>query len=154
MFDVHSPADSRQNSEGETCPQCGTPAEKPAMQKTFGYLGSIFILAVCMVMFLFVFTLLHGNKFSPRISAKNISIEAVNASREFVTRKLRSPFSAQFPLPAQVKVSKGENNQYTVISYVDARNFNGRMVRKHYECVLRYEPGKDRWSLVKVTFEK
>jgi len=141
---------SQINSDTETCPQCGNPTKKPFLQKTIGCLGLIIIFMIIGVLF----SLLHGNELTSKSPDKDISLEAVKASQEYVTRKLRTPFTAKFPIPSQARVTKIENNQYTIASYVEAKNSYGILLRKNYECIVRYEPDKDRWYQVKITVEK
>jgi len=138
------------SSDVEKCPQCESPTRKPFLQKTMGCLGLVLIFMV----FIVLFSLLHGRELAPKSATKDLSIEAVNVSQEFITRKLRIPFTAKFPIPSQARVINGEKNQYKIISYVDAQNSYGKILRKNYECVVRYESEKDRWYLVKVTFGK
>jgi len=106
------------------------------------------------MVFIVLFSLLHGRELAPKSATKDLSIEAVNVSQEFITRKLRIPFTAKFPIPSQARVTKIENNQYTIASYVEAKNSYGILLRKNYECIVRYEPDKDRWYQVKITVEK
>ena len=142
------------NSESETCPQCGSPLRPHFIQKKYDYLRSVLIFAICMAIFLFVYSLIHGGKLTSKSAKLDISVEAVNACQEFVTRKLIIPFMAEFPEPSQARVTKSGNNQYMINSYVDAQNRDGDKIRKNYECIVKYEPEKDRWYLVKITLEK
>jgi len=141
---------SQISSDVEKCPQCESPTRKPFLQKTMGCLGLVLIFMV----FIVLFSLLHGRELAPKSATKDLSIEAVNVSQEFITRKLRIPFTAKFPIPSQARVTKIENNQYTIASYVEAKNSYGILLRKNYECIVRYEPDKDRWYQVKITVEK
>jgi hypothetical protein len=142
------------SSKAETCRQCGSPIRPLSIHKKYWFRGSIFLVALFIIMILVIFSLIHRKEITSKSSIKDISVEAVNASREFVARKLITPSTAKYPIPSQAKVTKSENNQYTVISYVDAQNSSGAMLRKNYECVVRYEPENDRWYLVKITIEK
>ena len=87
-------------------------------------------------------------------NTKNLSLEAVQTSQEFVLRKLITPSTAKFQTPSQARVTKTSDNQYVITSYVDAQDLSGASIRKNYECIFKYEPENSRWSLVEMNFEK
>ncbi|OPY90463.1 MAG: hypothetical protein A4E72_00629 [Syntrophus sp. PtaU1.Bin208] len=146
------------SNESGACPQCGNPVRPPSFREKYRYLVGIAILSICVLTFLIAYTLLYNvnlaSKSPKRDISEDTSIEAVKVSQKFIMRKLKAPWTAKFPLPSQTKVIKGEDNQYTVNSYVEAQDWNGIIQRKSYECVVRYEPEKGRWYLVKHTIEK
>jgi len=141
------------DSGSAACPQCGSPLG-PSSAGISRYLRGIALSAIGIVLFVIVFSVIHSGKFAATSSRRDRGTEAVQVSQQFIMRKLKAPWTAQFPSPAQTRVTEGENGQYTVTSYVGARNWEGAIQRKHYECVLRYESGKGRWHLVKLTLEK
>lgn len=144
----------KETDSGSTaCPQCGSPI-RPSSGGISRYLRGIAFSAIGIVLFVIVFSIIHSGKFAATSSKQDRETEAVQVSQQFIMRKLKAPWTAQFPSPAQTRVTKGENDQYTVNSYVEARTWEGAIQRKNYECVLRYEPEKGRWHLVKLTLEK
>lgn len=153
---VHcSQCGSRISGETKACPRCGAPAGTTIPQGRYELLRSMFILTACIVMFILAYSLIHGGKFKHASSRKkDLSSQALLASQEIVSRKLILPSTARFPEPSQARVTQEEQNQFTIRSYVDAQNRAGETLRKNYECVVRYEPEKARWRLVKVTLEK
>lgn len=87
-------------------------------------------------------------------SVQDKAIEAFFASQEFVKKQLKAPATTKFPDPSQARVLIGENSHYRVISYVDAQNSFGALIRSHYECLLRYDSGQDKWFPVSVEINK
>jgi hypothetical protein len=74
-------------------------------------------------------------------------------SEEFVKGRLETPETAEFPPWHSIDVTSTElgKNRYEVISYFDAENAHGDMVRTHYVAVLKYK-GNDRWTLESLEF--
>jgi hypothetical protein len=82
------------------------------------------------------------------------AIEAFIVSQEFVKARLKAPSTAKFPGPSQAQVLIGKDNQYRVISYVDSQNSFGAMLRGNYECLVKYDPAKDKWFPVTVDIDQ
>jgi hypothetical protein len=85
----------------ETCPQCGSPIRPPSIQRKYRFLGLIFLLVLFITMISDVFFLIHRKEITSKPEGKDISVEAVHASQEFVARKLITPSTAKFPIPLQ-----------------------------------------------------
>jgi hypothetical protein len=142
------------DSEIKKCPQCGASIRKTLLPRKYEVLKAVLIFFACIVAFFSVYTFIHGGKLKPAATQQDISQEAVSAAQEFVSRKLIVRSTARFPHSSQARVAWEADNQYTINSYVEAQNRAGEMLKKNYECVLRYEPEKKRWHLVRVTIEK
>jgi len=74
-------------------------------------------------------------------------VDAFYISQQFVTKKLKAPSTAKFPWRSESTVKDLGNNRYEVISYVDAQNSFGAMLRMHYKCTVEYVSG-DNWKLI------
>lgn len=67
-------------------------------------------------------------------------------AKEFVSSRLKSPATANFPwLDTGVYLGKC---QYQVASYVDAQNSFGATIRSHYVAKLKVDPQTNNWSVV------
>jgi hypothetical protein len=76
-------------------------------------------------------------------------IDAYVMAQQFVTRRLRSPSTADFPTYDESFVTSHANSEYTVRAYVDAQNAFGATIRTRFRCRLRYA-GDDSWQLVSI----
>jgi len=65
-------------------------------------------------------------------------------SKDFVTKRLKSPSTAEFPMLDFSAESLG-GGRYRVKSYVDAQNSFGAKMRTNYTCILRVSG--DSWTL-------
>lgn len=67
-------------------------------------------------------------------------------SQNFVKRQLRSPGGADFPtMPTAKSVRTGECS-FSVVSYVDAQNGFGAMIRSNYTATMTYHPDTKKWT--------
>jgi hypothetical protein len=70
---------------------------------------------------------------------------AYYACQEFVTKRLKSPSTAEFARYSDDQVRSWIDGTYTVTSYVDAQNGFGAMIRSTYTCkVIRSD---NAWKL-------
>ena len=67
-------------------------------------------------------------------------------SERFVKRALIAPSSAVFPRFSEVRQSYLGNCTWEVLSYVDAQNAFGAMVRSDYLITMEYNPDSKLWS--------
>ncbi len=79
------------------------------------------------------------------------SSTAVVMCEEFVTRRLRSPSTAEFPLLDSSFVTETQAD-FLVRSYVDSQNGFGAMVRTQFECRVRSKGNKE-WELVDLSLD-
>lgn len=74
--------------------------------------------------------------------------EAALACQDHVLERLKSPGSAQFQQPTDIKVNgKG---LFTVSASVDSQNGFGALLRTSYTCVIRHI-GDGRWSVERLS---
>lgn len=76
---------------------------------------------------------------------------ARSACQEFVKQSLRSPTSAEFPFVPDKEITRTAEDEFLIISYVDAQNAFGVMLRDHYRCHVKRNGNS--WSLLNLTFE-
>lgn len=62
---------------------------------------------------------------------------AAYACQTFVKERLKAPKTADFPWRYDVSRDSTDQNKYTIVSYVDAQNSFGALIRTHYSCVVR-----------------
>lgn len=94
------------------------------------------------------------------LDAEDLSVEAAIICQNFVTDKLRSPSTADFPLLDRTVIPKGRY-RYLVKSYVDAQNGFGADVRTGFLCDIQYPNETDTsekfnpeaWRLHNLTLE-
>ena len=73
--------------------------------------------------------------------------------QDFVKKRLKAPSTAKFPWNYRdddTKILK-EGTTYTVVSYVDAQNSFGAMLRKYYAGQIK-QVSADNWELVELGF--
>lgn len=76
--------------------------------------------------------------------------EAAVYCKMLVQDRLKSPKSADFPWVIQA--TAGPNDTYSVVSYVDAQNSFGAMIRTNYLCRVKYNGGGvDGWIVEEFT---
>jgi hypothetical protein len=72
--------------------------------------------------------------------------EASIMCQVFVERQLKAPKTADFPATSQDKVTH-TGSAWTIVSYVDAENSFGAMIRTDYDCTVEYI-GNEEWKLI------
>jgi len=71
-------------------------------------------------------------------------------SQSYVKSILKSPSTADFPFSDEAVVNKIGKDSFEVISYVDAQNSYGAMLRSNYVCQLRVWADGDSMQLINV----
>jgi len=73
---------------------------------------------------------------------------ALFAARDFVKERLKAPRTAKWPgwFDTDERVTHLGGGTYAILSYVDAENSFGAMLRMHYVCKVRYV-GIGEWRL-------
>lgn len=73
---------------------------------------------------------------------------AYDISKSFVTKSLKAPSTAKFPLfsDEDVIISSLSYGEYKISAWVDAQNSFGAMLRTPYKCSVQYV-GKNEWVL-------
>lgn len=100
----------------------------------------VILVGICLVFFLFSDN--DGGK--PK---EPDTIDAVYMCKQFVTDQLKSPSTADFQNMYDAKVEEVSSNVYQVVSYVDAQNSFGAMLRTTYFCKVEFV-GNDQWKLL------
>jgi len=73
-------------------------------------------------------------------------------AREEITRQLKSPTTAKFPYPHEAGVTMSEaNGVLLIISYVDAQNSFGAMIRSRWSARLRRSSDRKSWTVLEAT---
>lgn len=72
-------------------------------------------------------------------------IMAAVMSTHFVEAQLRSPSTAEFQAARNAKVMKMKPCEFRVLSYVDAQNGFGGIVRTNYSILMTYNPKTEGW---------
>ncbi len=90
-----------------------------------------------------------GQKNKPDVGS---DIDAVLVCQKWVKENLKAPSTAEFPQINKAKITKLADTTWRVVSYVDAQNSFGAMIRTYYDCETTYL-GKDKWQLLKLEFE-
>ncbi|MEN8145256.1 MAG: hypothetical protein ABFS14_09925 [Gemmatimonadota bacterium] len=79
---------------------------------------------------------------------EHTDVGAFVACQNFVERNLKAPSTAKFARMGQSQIATRPGyGQYRVVSYVDAQNSFGAMLRNEYTCDVSFVSG-DRWRLV------
>lgn len=94
---------------------------------------------------------LFGSSDSPRSGSSDHSVMAFVHCKDFVRARLRAPSTADFPFLDR-QVTSPAAGTFVVVSYVDAQNAFGAMIRNNYRCTVRYKGGEEAaqasWDLV------
>lgn len=80
----------------------------------------------------------------------NDPIAAYVACKEFVGNQLKAPTQAQWPTANDATMTSMGDGKWRVVSYVDAPNALGVMLRNNYTCELTLTPG--RWTGNRLVF--
>jgi hypothetical protein len=99
-----------------------------------------------------VFVLLAiGSTESSSSSVEHSETMAHIMCQDFVKNRLKAPRTAKFPRSSEARTTDLGNGRYRVISYVDAQNSFGALIRTRYACTVQYT-GNDRWRLEALDF--
>jgi len=80
-------------------------------------------------------------------------VSAYTMAQQFVKDRLKSPRSAKFPWSSdEYRVAHTGRGKYQVVSYVDAQNAFGAMIRSTYVVEMQYL-GNERWRATQVLIE-
>lgn len=75
----------------------------------------------------------------------------------YVTNSLKAPSTAKFGLITNNNITKLDNNDYRVSSYVDSQNGFGAMIRSNWEVLLNYKGGDAKnagnWEAKKIVID-
>jgi len=72
-------------------------------------------------------------------------------ARSFVEDRLRAPGTAKWPCCAKDFTTYLGNRRYEIVSYVDAQNGFGALIRTRFRCIVDNDFG-DQWGLESLTF--
>lgn len=85
---------------------------------------------------------------SSKPSKTDPKTEAWYVCKEFITRSLKAPKTAEFPRYQASNVSYMGSTEYNVSMYVDAENSFGALVRSYFIC--RVKKDGDQWRLIRL----
>lgn len=107
------------------------------------------------IVFVFFMVLAAGSSDdrTPEQKAAETCADKISAyvhSKYFVEKRLKSPASAKFPSMASegVVVNYEGECRHTILSYVDAQNSFGAMIRTKYLAEVQYQKEAQSWSLI------
>ncbi|MBV7482493.1 hypothetical protein [Bordetella sp. BOR01] len=75
-------------------------------------------------------------------------------SQKAVSRQLKAPGSAEFPLMPDAKVVRTDTCKFAVSAYVDAQNSFGAKVRSYYSADMEYSPDSRTWRATDVRIDR
>jgi len=115
------------------------PPVVPQAPKKKSHLALYLVLAIvgiCLIVF--IIGSIPGNLNNNDKSHLSTSAEIV--CQKFVTARLKAPSTAKFPSTTEQSVHTitGQTDAFRVISYVDAENSFGAMIRNYYTCDVQY----------------
>lgn len=143
------------SSRAPTCPRCG--AKDPTTNPVAVYgTGLAILVAILAWQFLPLVwrdsdapsTAATQAQISPEPPSEHSDSRALIEARDFVKARLKAPRTAKWPglFATDEKVTHLGDGTYAILSYVDAENTFGAMVRTHYVCKVRYV-GEGEWRL-------
>lgn len=71
------------------------------------------------------------------------------ACTDFIRQRLKAPKTAEFPSVTEATTMGVGSDKYHVVSYVDAQNSFGAMIRQSTDCTVQWLP-TGQWKLVSV----
>lgn len=99
---------------------------------------------------IFLLTLIGGSMSSS--DTLDLQIEVTMACENFVKERLKAPGSAKFAGLADQEVFRMPDGSYSVLSWVDAQNSYGALLRTKYGCSVRQSPN-GQWQLQELEME-
>jgi zinc-ribbon domain len=148
------------SDKATACPNCGVPIKKTVEKKKegVGCLSFIVVAAVLAVLLAFCGQQAEREDTPERRRAETCSTNGAFSawyySKEFATRELKAPKTAEFP-------SFGDNGvtstwagdcDFNVVPYVDAQNSFGAKIGNNYRARLRYLPEEKTWQLLSLVW--
>lgn len=91
-----------------------------------------------------------GGSSEPRPTEEADNSDAFHACEQFITNRLKSPKTAEFPWSGDAKIIRTGNN-FKVRSYVDSQNGFGALIRTYFVCTVECE-NSDMCRLIEVNF--
>ena len=95
--------------------------------------------------------------FSDGATNKPDAVVANIICQTYVTDRLTSPASADFPWTAQTSYTHKDDVTFTIRSYVDSQNGFGAILRTSFICKIQYIEGdmysSDSWEIINLDFE-
>lgn len=146
-------AEEIQDDETIVCKHCGRELPKPVsveqeeINKKANRAGCIAVLIIFAIIGIAVYGIAAASDYSD----KPDNISAFVMCQKFVRDSLKAPSTAKFA-DYNDKTISSNGNRFNVISYVDAQNSFGAMVRTSYICEVEYI-GDDKWQLVDLIFD-
>lgn len=136
------------SAKARTCPHCGAP------NKRRGYGGPIVVLAAIGGIAFCTLRPIDPAE-EARAESARMPTTACLIARDFVTRRLRAPSTAQFSAcygdDLRVVAVDGSRTRFRVSGYVDAQNGFSAMIRSSYVAVVEKMVGaKDEWRLIEL----
>lgn len=137
------------SSFAKSCPQCGAPNSRSQRDGLTGCFG-LFLLVLGCTSWAVIKTPSGGP--DDWLTEDN-STMAYLMMEDFVTERLKSPGSAEFPgiWETASHTTKLDNHQYRISSWVDSQNTFGANVRTRFSGVVE-QTAQDKWRLVSLDF--
>lgn len=85
-----------------------------------------------------------GSIARPRTPTAPGPVDAYVACKDFVSKNLKAPSEAKFPTMNEAKIANVSGTRWQVISYVDAPNSFGAMLRNQYICEVTI--ANEKWT--------
>lgn len=79
----------------------------------------------------------------------NDRADACVIAQRFVRLQLKAPSTARFPPCIDMSITRNYN-KWTVVSYVDAQNSFGAMLRNSFVAEVEYRPDLNEWRAIDV----
>ncbi len=112
--------------------------------------GCTFLFFFIALSLIAIFAVSHAIDNTPTVrtsSSASTSVDSYDAcayAQVFVKRQLKAPSTAKFPYCSTATIVH-DGNTWTVLSYVDAQNSFGAMLRSEFIAVIEYRPGTKEW---------
>lgn len=133
----------------KSCPYCAAKVMGRGLGPVAGWALTITIIAL----FVFAVTYLDpGHDQAEPPALPHSAVAAYTMCKSFVRDRLKAPRTAKFPWSASEATTDLGGGRYQVVSYVDAQNAFGAMLRTNYSCTVQWAGG-DRWQLEKLAME-
>ena len=118
-------------AENELKPE-KTPEEKKAENKNAAK-GCLVVIAIIALIIWIIYP--KGEKAE--------RLDAFVWAQTFVSRELKSPSTAQYPVQKDAAITKLDDGKYKIESFVDAQNSFGAMLRKSFVVIMH--KSNDKW---------
>ena len=139
--------------EAIVCKHCGRDlvekAQEKPKKKGVSPIAVVLIIALVLICFAVIIRTLTSGGTGGKKDTGPTDLGASIICRKFMKESLKSPTTAKFPTTREDDV-ESSGIKYSVISYVDAENSFGAMIRTYFLCDITYVGG-DRWRLDSLT---